>query len=100
MNEQIGPKVKHVWNSALQVLHNFLRFVINATAYPLGRYRLHLLHLKSSVGMVFVYEERVIQFVRLNDPTSQVKKMILWTIIVGTSELRAIKNGKTGQVKN
>ena len=50
--------------------------------------------------MMFVYEERVIQFVRLNDPTSQVKKMILWTIIVGTSELRAIKNGKTGQVKN
>ena len=35
-----GPIVKHVWNDATWVLHNFFRFVINTTAYHLGRYRL------------------------------------------------------------
>ena len=49
MNNQIGPTVKHVWNDAMHVLSNILGFVINTTAYHLGRYSLHLLQLKSSV---------------------------------------------------
>ena len=36
MNKQIGPKVKEVWNVAMYVLHNLLRFVIDTKAYHFG----------------------------------------------------------------
>ena len=50
MNNQIGPAVKQEWNDAMHVLHNIWGVVINTLAYHLGRYNLHLLILKSSVG--------------------------------------------------
>ena len=49
MYNWIGPKVKQVWNNAMHVLHNFLGFDMNTTAFYLGRYSLHILLLKSSI---------------------------------------------------
>ena len=40
---QIVQTVKHERNTAMHVLHNVIGLVINTTADPLGRYRLHLL---------------------------------------------------------
>ena len=37
MNNQISPTVKHVWNVAVHVQHNFWGFVFNITAYHLGQ---------------------------------------------------------------
>ena len=45
---KVGPIVKHVWNVSMHMLHIF-GFVINTTAYHLGRYSLHLLLLKRSM---------------------------------------------------
>ena len=36
MNNWIGPIVKNVLNYAMRVLHDFVQFVINTTAYHLG----------------------------------------------------------------
>ena len=50
MNNRIGSRVKHVWNDGKHVLHNFIGFVLNSTAYHLGQFScLHLLLLKSSI---------------------------------------------------
>ena len=38
MNKWLGPKVKHVWNVAEHVLHNYFGFIINTAAYHLGQY--------------------------------------------------------------
>ena len=48
-NNWIGPTVKHVWNDAMHVLHNFGEFDINTTAFCLGQYSHHLPLLKSSM---------------------------------------------------
>ena len=45
----IGTTVKHELNNAMHVLHNFLGFDINTTAFCLGQYSIHLLLLKSSM---------------------------------------------------
>ena len=45
----IATVVKHVWNVAMHVLHNFMEVVIGTTAYQLGQCSLHLLLLKSSM---------------------------------------------------
>ena len=57
MNNWIGPIVKHVWNDTMLVLHNFMSFVINTTAYRLDLYSLHLLPLKSSMDSVTRFGE-------------------------------------------
>ena len=36
MNKWICPIVKHVWNDTMHVLHNFIGFVKNTTAYHLA----------------------------------------------------------------
>ena len=38
MNNLISPIVKHVWNVAMQTVHNHFGFVIKKTAYHLDRY--------------------------------------------------------------
>ena len=46
----IGTTVKHELNNAMHVLHNFLGFDINTTAFCLGQYSLRLLLLKTSMS--------------------------------------------------
>ena len=50
MNSWIGPTVKHLWNDDMHVLHKFVGFNINTTAFCLGQSTLHLLLLKSSMS--------------------------------------------------
>ena len=50
MSNWIGPTVKQLRNYAMHVLHNFLGFNTNTTAFCLGRSSLHLLLLKSSMA--------------------------------------------------
>ena len=49
MSNWTVPTVKQLWNVATHVLHNFLGFNTQTTAFCLGRYRLHLQLLKSSI---------------------------------------------------
>ena len=62
MSNWIGPRVKQLWNYAMHVLHKFLGFNINTTAFCLGRSRLHLLILKSSVVSLFELTLRFLNF--------------------------------------
>ena len=48
MNSWNGPKVKHVWNNTMHVLHIFW-VDTNTAAFRLGQYSLHLLLLMSSM---------------------------------------------------
>ena len=59
----IGPTVKHGWNVGVYGLHKFhavkhecdayfFQFLKDTTAYPMGRYSLHILLLKSSIGCI------------------------------------------------
>ena len=52
VNKRIDLRVKHkhVWNVAMNVLQNIVGFVQNTTTYPLGRYSLQLLLLKTSMA--------------------------------------------------
>ena len=43
---------RRLWNDTVFVLLILFGFVINTTAYHLGRYGLHLLLLKSSIAML------------------------------------------------
>ena len=52
MNNWIGPTVKHV-------LNNVLRFDMNTTAFCFGRYSLHLVLLKSYIGMAIYILNRL-----------------------------------------
>ena len=49
MSNWTVPTVKQLWNVATHVLHNFWGFNTQTTAFCLGRYRLHLQLLKSSI---------------------------------------------------
>ena len=62
INNQIGPNIEQLWNVAMQVLHNILGFVLNTTAYHMGRYSCHLLLLKSSMVQLYVLQVNIIYY--------------------------------------
>ena len=55
MNTWIGPTVKQLWNYVMYVLHKFLGFNLNTTAYCLCRSSLHFLLLKTP------YDDRLME---------------------------------------
>ena len=61
MNSLIGPTVKHEWNIAVHVMHNFISVCQSTTAYHLGRYSLHHLGQNSSMGVVIFTKDITLQ---------------------------------------
>ena len=51
MNNWIGSTDKHLLNDAIHMLHKFLWFDTNTTAFCFSQYSLHLLLLKSSMPL-------------------------------------------------
>ena len=48
--------VKHAWNVAMHVFHNFMGFVINTTAYRLGLHLLQLMNpMTTYMYQIFTY---------------------------------------------
>ena len=60
INNQIGPNIEQLWNVAMQVLHNILGFVLNTTAYHMGRYSCRLLLLKRSMVQLYILQVNII----------------------------------------